>query len=90
VPDLLQPFYDNQQPLKMQTYSSLNNSLKRNSPVFVFNSDTRRTTSHAFRYLFAKQAYAQLGSVTEVAQLLGHINEANTARYIFDKIYTYQ
>lgn len=89
VPELIRPYYDNRQPFTMQTYSSLNNSYKRNAPVLIFNSDERRTTSHAFRYLFAKQLYAVTESVSEVAAVLGHINQANTARYIFDDIYMY-
>lgn len=90
VPEVLRLHYDYKKPLVMQTYSSLNNSLRRNCPVFVFNSDTRRTTSHAFRYLFAKRAFEELQSVAAVAELMGHLNQANTARYIFDKIYMYE
>lgn len=89
VPEQLFKNYDTHRPFEMVTYSSANNSLKRWAPVFVFNSDQRRTTSHAFRYLYIKQLYQQLESVAAVAAVMGQVNPANTARYIFDDIWMY-
>lgn len=87
VPAQLIEYYHTKTPFDLQTYSSVNNTFKRNGPGLIFGSDSRRTTCHAFRYRFMKQLAAEGRTMAEIAVTMGHINFANTAAYIQSEIW---
>lgn len=87
VPELIEQQLASNIPFTMETYSSVNNTFKYYAPGLLFGNDTRRTTCHAFRYQYMKQLSQDGMSVAQVAQVMGHVNLANTARYISDDIW---
>ena len=87
VPDSIIENYKNKVQYIYQTYSSINNTFKRFAPGFIINEDTRRTTSHIMRYRYMQQLKADGLSIAEIAVVMGHINTANTAKYVSSDIY---
>ncbi len=81
LPAETQEHYDSQTPFPLQTYSAVNNCFKYYTPGLIFDNDKRRTTTHAFRYLYIKKLVAAGRSITEIAAEMGHENPANTAAY---------
>lgn len=87
IPPTVLQHYDSQTPFTLQTYSSVNNTFKYYAPGIITNGDQRRTTTHAFRYRFMQQLAADGLSIAEIAQIMGHLNQANTAKYVTSAIY---
>lgn len=87
VPDAISDRYVYSQQYEYETYSAVNNTFKYYAPGLIFGNDTRRTTCHAFRYQFMKQLAADGQTTAQVAATMGHVNLANTARYIQDEIW---
>ena len=87
VPGLIEQRYADNTPFTMETYSAVNNMFKRYAPGLLFGNDVRRTTCHAFRYQFMKQLSENGMSTAQIAETMGHVNLANTARYITDEIW---
>lgn len=87
VPALIEQQYASGLPFTMETYSAVNNTFKYYAPGILFGSDTRRTTLHAFRYRFMKRLEKNGATIPEIAAIMGHINQANTARYVTDIIW---
>jgi site-specific recombinase XerD len=86
VPDAISDRFIDKVPFEMETYSAVNNTFKYSAPGIIFGNDTRRTTSHAFRYQFVKQLAQEGKTVAEIAAILGHVNQANTSKYMSDQI----
>lgn len=87
VPELIEQQYASSIPFTMETYSAVNNTFKYHAPGLLFGSDTRRTTCHAFRYQFMKQLSEDGQTTAQIAATMGHLNLANTSRYIQDEIW---
>ncbi len=87
VPELIIQHYKQQRNFIFETYSSVNNTFKRYALGLLVNEDKRRTTSHAFRYRFMQQLASEGYSIAEIAAVMGHVNQANTAKYVGSRIY---
>lgn len=81
--------YESQKRLVMQTYSSLNNTLKRNGKPIIFGDLNRRSSTHAFRYRKFKRLAADGMSVNEIAAYMGHVSKMNTFAYVGEMIQSY-
>lgn len=90
IPEILRDAYTAQVPFFLETYSAVNNLYKRTGPVLHFGENEKRTTMHAFRYRFIKMRAAEGRTVSEIAQEIKHVNLANTARYMLDRINKYE
>lgn len=88
VPASLLASYIGHLPFTLETYSAVNNTFKYYGPGLIFGDDTRPTTCHAFRYQYMKQLSADGLTVAQVAAIMGHMNQANTAKYIQDSIFS--
>lgn len=86
IPEELRTRYIQHLPFELETYSAVNNTFKYHGPGILFGTDTRRTTCHSFRYQFMKQLSEDGLTVAQVGEVMGHVNPANTARYIMDEI----
>lgn len=82
VPSSIWANFDAHLPFQMETYSAVNNTFKYYGPGLIFGEDTRRTTCHAFRYLYMKTLSADGFTVAQIAAKMGHINLNNTLGYI--------
>lgn len=84
---MLAPYFTEHRPFEMQTYSSVNNSFKRNSPPLYFETFTKTTALHAYRYAFIKQLRANGLSINEIAVVMGHLGTAATSEYVIASIW---
>lgn len=87
IPESIEQQFASQVPFTLETYSSVNNTFKYYGIGILFGNDTRPTTCHAFRYQYIKQLSEDGLDTAQIAAIIGHVNTANTSRYITDPIY---
>lgn len=87
VKSSIKPYYDNQTEFPYLTYSSLNWRAKKAAPIVTTNSDTRRTTTHLFRYRLMKYLHSAGLTDQQIQNYMKHASLGSTQRYIYDDLF---
>lgn len=89
VPIILQPYYINQAPLDYVTYSMLEFHVQKALPYIRPITNTKRTTSHIFRYNFCRRLYDEGYTPAQIKEIIKHYSQEVTDDYIFDVLELY-
>jgi len=85
-PSIYQQYYEAERPLWF-SYSAANFRLKQVLPRLEWNSDSRRTVAHAFRYNVIRKLYDSTMSIEQVQDHIKHESLGSTALYILQETY---
>jgi len=85
-PNTYTQYFNAERPLWF-SYSAANFRLKQILPRLEWNSDSRRTVAHAFRYNYIRKNYELNPSIEDIQTLIAHESLGSTALYIMQPTY---